>query len=88
MDPRRTLGPRDFWVLIIVYPKSLGPTKCWSKKILTLKKLAPKSLVKIGSDIDDMDKCNQDKCCMDKCHLDVWHPTQKPTFKDWSKLVQ
>ena len=70
MDPRRTLGTRKFLVLIIFYPPSLGPTKCCSKKCLIPPKMAQKSLVKIGLDIDDMDKCRQDKCCLDKCQLD------------------
>ena len=56
MDPRRTLGTRKFLVLIIFYPPSLGPTKCCSKKCLIPPKMAQKSLVKIGLDIDDMDK--------------------------------
>ena len=75
---------------IILNPNNFGSQKFGSNKtILTPKKWGPKSLVEIGSDIVDMDKCHQDKCCMDKCHPDIWHIVrwpQKPTFKVWSKL--
>ena len=46
--------------------------------MLTPKKLGPESLVEIGSDIADVDKCHQDKCCMDKCYPDVWHVVRCP----------
>ena len=43
------------------------------QNFLTPQKLGPKSLVEIGSDIANMDKCHLEKCCMDKCHSDIWH---------------
>ena len=49
---------------------------------MVVQKLGPKSLIEIGLDIADMDKC-----CMDKFHPDVWHIVrwpQKSTFKVWS----
>ena len=79
LDLRRVLSPRYFWVQIILDPKSLGLTRWWAKICLTPKKLCPKRLVEILSDIADIDKCHQDKCHPDEWHIVRW--PQKPTFK-------
>ena len=70
---KKLLIQEEFWSKIIfgpnnLYPKSLGLTKFCPKKFSTPKTLCQESLVKIGSDIDAMEKYYQDKC-----HPDVWY---------------
>ena len=74
---------KNFKCKIILGPNNFGSQKFGSNKMV-VQKLGPKSLIEIGSDIADMDKCY-----MDKFHPDVWYIVkwpQKPTFKVWSKL--
>ena len=60
---------------MIIGPNNFGSQKFASNKMMVQKNFEPQkigvSLVEIGSDIADMDKCHRNKCCMEKCHPDI-----------------